>query len=257
MKIRFLGTHNAESINTRLVSFLVNEDLAVDAGSLASALTFTEQANIRDILLTHGHYDHIREIPAFAFNNTTHVTRIFSIPQVLEVLSSHLIDGLIYPDFTSDASFLGKATLQLVPLEPYRAQDIGDYKVTAIPVNHSVPAVGFKVVSKDRKQVFYTGDTGPDLSAVWKEIEPQLLIIDLTMPDKLASAALESGHLCPGMLRKELSAFRLIKGYLPEIVLIHLSPQYEEEIAEEVKHVANDLNISISLAREEQTITVR
>ena len=34
MILRFLGTHNAESKNTRLVSFLIDEVLAIDAGSL-------------------------------------------------------------------------------------------------------------------------------------------------------------------------------------------------------------------------------
>ena len=42
--LRFLGTHNAESRDTRLVSFLIDEVLAVDAGSLVSELTFAEQA---------------------------------------------------------------------------------------------------------------------------------------------------------------------------------------------------------------------
>ncbi|TES84305.1 MBL fold metallo-hydrolase, partial [Candidatus Aerophobetes bacterium] len=65
--VRFLGTHNAESRNTRLVSFLIEDILAVDAGSLASELSFPEQEKIKAILLSHGHYDHIRGIPAFVF----------------------------------------------------------------------------------------------------------------------------------------------------------------------------------------------
>ena len=55
MIIRFLGTHNAESKDTKLVSFLVDDVLAVDAGSLASELTFSEQEKIGVILLSHGH----------------------------------------------------------------------------------------------------------------------------------------------------------------------------------------------------------
>jgi len=47
MRIRFLGTHNAESKNTRLVSFLIDDVLAVDAGSLVSELTFAEQKQIK------------------------------------------------------------------------------------------------------------------------------------------------------------------------------------------------------------------
>ena len=76
MIIRFLGTHNAESKNTRLVSFLIDDILAVEAGSLVSELTFVEQSKIKAILLSHGHYDHIRAVPAFAFNNPDRTTKI-------------------------------------------------------------------------------------------------------------------------------------------------------------------------------------
>lgn len=254
--IRFLGTHNAESLKTRLVSLLIDGILVVDAGSLTSELTFAEQSKIRAILLSHGHYDHIRAIPAFAFNNVTRVTRIFSIQQVLDLLSSHLIDGSIYPDFTKDTSFLGRATLQLVPLEPYKTKEIEGFKIMAIPVNHSEPAIGFQIASKNGSRIFYTGDTGPGLSEVWKRVDPQLLIIDVTMPNKLEKAAIDSGHLCPRMLKSELTDFRLIKGYLPEVVLSHLSPQFELEISEEIKKVAKDLDAIIKIPHEGETITI-
>lgn len=81
MIIRFLGTHNAESKDTKLVSFVIDDVLAVDAGSLASELTFSEQKKIKSILLSHGHYDHIRGVPSFAFNNhndTSNNSRIVS-----------------------------------------------------------------------------------------------------------------------------------------------------------------------------------
>jgi len=252
--IRFLGTHNAESVNTRLVSFLIDGLLAIDAGSLVSELDFAEQAKIKAILLSHGHYDHIRAIPAFAFNNSNRITRIFAVQQALEILSSHLIDGLIYPDFTSNTSFLGKATLQLVPLELFKPQDIEGYQITALPVNHPAHAVGFRISSSDGKQIFYSGDTGPGLPHVWEKVDPQLLIIDASMPNKLESMAREAGHLCPKMLKEELSKFHLIKGYIPEVVLIHLSPQFEPDIAKEVKEVAKELDIVINIAYEGETL---
>jgi phosphoribosyl 1,2-cyclic phosphodiesterase len=254
--IRFLGTHNAESVNTRLVSFLIDGLLAIDAGSLTSELDFAEQAKIRAILLSHGHYDHIRAIPAFAYNNSNRITRIFATRQVLEILSSHLMDGLIYPDFTNDTSFLGKATLQLVPLELFKPQDIEGYQVMALPVNHSAHAVGFRISSSDGRQVFYSGDTGPGLLHVWEEVDPQLLIIDVSVPNKLESVAKEAGHLCPKMLKGELSKFRLIKGYIPKVILIHLSPQFEPDIAREVKEVAKELDIVINIAHEGETLVL-
>ena len=250
MIIRFLGTHNAESENTRLVSFLIDDVLAVDAGSLVSELTFPEQRKIKALLLSHGHYDHIRAVPAFAFNNSDRTTKVIATPKTLEILSSHLIDGVVYPKFTSEASFLRKATLRLVPVELFERQRIESYEVRAVPVRHNLDGVGFEITSGDGKTLFYTGDTGPGLASMWSKISPQLIIADVTWPNSLASAAKDAGHLCPQMLREELIEFRRIKGYLPKVVAIHMSPQHESEMEGEIREVARSLAISVDIARE-------
>jgi Cft2 family RNA processing exonuclease len=249
MIVRFLGTHNAESKNTRLVSFLIDGVLAVDAGSLVSELAFSEQEKIGAILLSHGHYDHIRAVPAFAFNNSDRTTKVIATQKTLDILSSHLIDGVVYPEFTSEASFLRKATLELVPLEPFKPRSIEGYTVKAVPVQHNLDGVGFEITSGD-KTIFYTGDTGPGLSSVWGNISPQLIITDLTWSNSLSNAAKDAGHLCPEMLKEELIEFRRVNGYLPRVTVIHMSPQHEPYIEEEVGEVAKSLGISIDIARE-------
>lgn len=250
MIVKFLGTHNAESRDTRLVSLLIDGVLAVDAGSLVSELSFPEQKKIKAILLSHGHYDHIRAVPAFAFNNSDRTTKIIATPKTLEILSSHLIDGVVYPKFTSEASFLRKATLQLVPVDLFNRQNVEGYEVMAVPVRHNLDGVGFEVTSGDGKTLFYTGDTGPGLSSVWGNISPQLMIADVTWPNSLANAAKDAGHLCPEMLREELIGFRRTNGYLPQVAVIHMSPQHEPEIEREVAEVAKLLETSIDIARE-------
>jgi ribonuclease BN (tRNA processing enzyme) len=256
MIIRFLGTHNAESKDTRLVSFLVDDVLAVDAGSLVSELTFPEQKKIKAILLSHGHYDHIRAVPAFAFNNSDRTTKVIATRKTLDILSSHLIDGVVYPEFTSEASFLRKATLRLVPVELLERQRIEGYEVMAVPVHHNLDGVGFQIASGDGKTLFYTGDTGPGLSSVWNKISPQLIIFDLTWPNSLADAAKDAGHLCPQMLREELIEFRQANGYLPKVIAIHTSPQHEPEIGREVGEVAGLLGTPIDIAHEGEKLTL-
>jgi ribonuclease BN (tRNA processing enzyme) len=249
--LRFLGAHNAESRDTRLVSFLVDDLIAVDAGSLVSELTFLEQKKIKAILLSHGHYDHIRAVPAFAFNNSDRTTKVIATPHTLNILSSHLIDGVVYPEFTSEKSFLHKAPIKLIPVEFFKRQNIIDgYDFTAIPVKHPLDAVGFEIVSGDGKRIFYTGDTGPGLSHVWLAVSPELLIVDVTWPNRMQSMAEAAGHMCPEMLMTELMEFRRTKGYYPRVTVIHMSPQHEPEIEEEIRGVAEKLEVSIGAAHE-------
>jgi len=256
VEIRFLGTHNSESRDTKLVSFVIDDFLAVDAGSLTSGLSFMEQENIETILLSHGHYDHIKEVPTFAFNNRQHATKVFATRYTLEVMSTHLIDGLIYPKFAEKDSFVGKPTLELCPLEPFEPASIKGYQVLAMPVNHPIDTVGFKITSPDGEEIFYTADTGPDLSSLWKHIRPSLLIADMTYPNRYATVAIEAGHMCPQMLERELVEFHHVKGYLPEVALIHLSPQFEEEIRGEVEKLVKELAVSIKLAREGERLII-
>jgi ribonuclease BN (tRNA processing enzyme) len=257
VEIKFLGAHNAESKDTKLVSILIDDVLAIDAGSLASELTFSEQEKIKAILLTHGHYDHIRGVPAFAFNNPDHTTKIYAAPPTLKILSSHLVDGLIYPEFTKKIPFfLEKPSLKFIAIEPFNPVNVEGYRVLALPVNHTIHSVGFEITSKEGKKVFYTGDTGSGLSALWEHIEPDLIIVDVTFPNKLENRAINAAHLCPKLLKKELIEYHRIKGHYPCVILIHLSPKFEKIIKQEVKEVSKELKTPIEIATEGEIITL-
>jgi ribonuclease BN (tRNA processing enzyme) len=250
MDIEVLGAHNCESQSSKLVSLLVDGVLAMDAGGLTSSLSFSAQQKLRAILLTHQHYDHVRDVPSIAFNHFLHGTtiNIHSIPAVYQAVTADLLNGRIHARFLEFPP--GNPTVRFTVIEPGKPEAVDGYSILAVPVNHSVPAVGYQVTSPDGKTVFYTGDTGPGLADCWQQVSPQLLIIELTAPNRHEEFARESGHLTPALLGQELTTFGEVKGYLPQVVLVHMNPELEEEIAAEVAVVSEELNNSIKLAYE-------
>jgi len=256
MEIRILGAHNVESANTRLTSLLVDGVLALDAGALTSSLTFAEQEKISSILLTHCHYDHIRDVPAIALNISyvRKYIKVYAQASTLDALLKHILNNIIYPNFTERPS--ESPSLKFHPLEPYKVAEVDGYKVLPLPVKHAVPAVGYQITSKEGKSFFYSGDTGPGLSSCWAHISPQLLIIDLTMPNGLEEHAIPAGHLTPRLLGEELAQFKKVKGYLPPVVVIHLATLFEDQIREETAQLAKELGAKITLGHEGMKLKV-
>ena len=250
MKVQFLGAHNCESRDSKLVSLLIDGTLAIDAGGLTSSLSFSEQERLRAILLTHHHYDHIRDIPAIAMNLFLHETtvNVYSTPAVFDALTTYLLDDELYPNFLERPK--GNPALKFMEVEPGKAMQIDGYSVTAVAVNHSVPAVGYQVVSAEGKAVFYTGDTGPGLADCWQQVSPQLIVAEATAPDRYIEFARETRHLTPSLLKQELASFRELKGYLPPVAVVHMNPRQEKEIRAEIDAVAKSLNSPITLAHE-------
>src|SRR5512136_1273508 len=123
MEIRILGAHNVESVDTRLTSVLVDGILAMDAGALTSSLTFPEQEKITSILLTHCHYDHMRDVPAIGLNLSylRKFIKVYAQAVTLDAILSNVLNDVIYPNLTRMPK--GKPALKFFPLEPYQAAD--------------------------------------------------------------------------------------------------------------------------------------
>jgi len=250
MNIQVLGAHNCESQNSKFISLLIDDTLVVDAGGLTSSLSFAAQQKLKAILLTHQHYDHIRDVPAIAMNFYLcgATINIYSTQPVYNALTTYLLDGKLYPKFLEQPQ--ENPTIKFTLIEPYQTEQIEGYSVLAVRVNHAVPTVGYQITSPDGKVLFYTGDTGPGLAGCWENVSPQLLITEVTATNRYEEFAKESGHLTPSLLKQELTSFQGIKGYLPQIVVVHMNPELEREIETEIAAVAQALNNSITLAYE-------
>lgn len=250
MEIRVLGAHNCESLTTSCVCFLIDGKLAIDAGALTSNLSIKEQQNLEAILLTHHHYDHIRDLPGIALNCSIAGARIniYSSADVRTTIETHLLNGSVYPRFQEVPR--KRPSIVLNVLKPFEPRCVDGHQVMAVPVRHFGNTVGYQVMNAEGSSVFYTADTGPGLVDLWQRISPGLLIIDVTWPNDHEEFARKTGHLTPVLLERELLDFRKCQGYLPRVVAVHMDAGLESQIREELKAVAKRLGIPITVGHE-------
>jgi phosphoribosyl 1,2-cyclic phosphodiesterase len=258
VEIQILGAHLAEVKGARLTSILIDNSLVVDAGGITSALSLPDQKKIETVLLTHHHFDHTRDLVTLAANAGYYWQRqlvVYAPRYTLDVVTTCLLGGQIYTNFLEYPS-KEKPTLILEAIEPYSRKTVAGYDVLAVPVKHSVPAVGYQITTSDGKSLFYTSDTTVGISDCWQYVSPQLLITEVAGPNKYGDWLHKAGHLCAEFLKEELIQFHRLKGYLPRVIVIHIGNPYEQEIREEVAQVAQELGTDISLGYEDMKITL-
>ncbi len=250
MDISILGAHNYESSTTNCICLLIDNTLAIDAGGLTAGLSIQDQQKLHAVLITHHHFDHIRDIPGIALNFFRHGAslQVYSTAVVRDIIEAHILNGSIYPEFQRIPE--DRPTIVFNAVTPLESQSIDGHSILAVPVNHSAAAIGYQVNDKRGKAIFYTADTGPELSECWRLVSPQLLIVDVTLSNDCEEFARETGHLTPNLLEHELIGFRECKGYLPQVLAVHMDAVLEPRIKEEIAVVSEHLHIPITLAHE-------
>ena len=257
MEIRLLGAHNLESRDTRHTCFLVDGILGLDAGSLVSALSSSEQAKVRALLLTHRHFDHTRDIPTLglATLDDPQPIDVYALSETLEGVHTHLLDGDIYPDLTQGLNG-APPKYRFHPVKPWVPLRVLTYDVKPISVAHTVPGVGFIVKSDSGGCIAYTGDTGGDLRPFFQdELAPQVVFADVTFPDRLEQRAKVTGQLTPALLRHQLLEVLKDNGRLPRIIPVHISLVHRYEVAQELKSVGSELGVDLTPGYEDMVVS--
>lgn len=250
MKIRILGAHNREASNASCACFLIDDTLAIDAGGITSHLSIIEQNQLKAIFITHKHWDHIRDIPGVALNSSRagKSIDIYSSKEVNSAIKEYLLNGDIFPKFHEIPE--QNPTIRFVDVAPYESLRINGYTITPLPVNHVGITFGYKIRNHNDETVFFTADTGLGLSECWRDVSPQLLFVDVTMPNVFDDFARQTGHLTPANLKEELISFRDYQGYLPDVIPVHMDNGLEPQIRKELTAVSKSLNIPITVAQE-------
>jgi ribonuclease BN (tRNA processing enzyme) len=235
MKITVLGCSGGISSGLRTTAMLVDDDILIDAGTGVGDLSMEQLVRVDHIFVTHSHLDHTTSIPFLldtVMGYRVLPVTLHALAETIEILKTHIFNWKIWPDF----NVIPNAQQ---PLLQYREISLGETttiksrRITALPANHVVPAVGYHLDSGLNSLVF-SGDTTSS-EDFWHEVNKienlKYLIIETAFGNDEIELARVSKHLCPVMLLSDLT--RLKRS--AEIFITHLKPGEDEEIMREIE----------------------
>lgn len=215
--------------------FVVDDCAAIDAGSLASACNSQQRNQIRDIVLTHAHLDHIAGLPLFVDDLFAHLIepiRVRATAEVIEILERDVFNGEVYPRFSRLKNQFG-AVLEYCPFEIGETFSVKHLRLKSVGVNHQVQSVGF-VVGDGQTTFALSGDTA-ETDDFWKIVNDEkkldAILIECAFPNELTDLAEISRHLTPKTLHREIAKLRREKY---PIYIVNIKPMYREEIIRQI-----------------------
>ena len=94
-----------------LLCIVIDDQVAIDAGSLAFSCTELQRRQVRDIVLTHTHLDHIAGLPMFVddlFSSLERPICVHATREMIDILEKHVFNWAVYPRFSELTNAKGK-----------------------------------------------------------------------------------------------------------------------------------------------------
>jgi ribonuclease BN (tRNA processing enzyme) len=238
MRLRVLGCSGGIGGSLRTTSLLIDHDVLIDAGTGVGDLSLPELARIDHVFVTHSPLDHVTSIP-FMVDSVGWMRSapliVHATEDTTRILREHLFNWKLWPDFTQIPDPV-KPMLRYETMAPGRTVELAGRRLTPLPANHAVPAVGYQVDS-GRASLVFTGDTTTN-AALWPVVNRianlRYLVIETAFCNGEKELAIASKHLCPSMLAAELG--QLTRA--AEIYITHLKPGESELIMREIAECA-------------------
>ena len=239
MQIRVLGSSGGIARGYRTTSFLIDDDLLIDAGTGVEELEIDEMVNIRHVFLTHSHFDHIAALPLLAdtvFDKIPGPIEVHGLSATIDALKQHVFNNVLWPDFTRIPN-RDNPVFCLNEIAAGSVHELGDRSIEMIGVNHIVPGVGYRVESAGKAFAF-SGDTSTN-DSFWEALNRHdrldLLFVESAFPNANCELSKRSGHYCPQTLAADLKKLR----HQPHICISHPKPGEESIILQECRDAIN------------------
>ena len=260
MQIQVLGCSGSIAEGCRTTAFLLDDDVLIDAGTGVGDLPLEKLALIDHILLSHSHLDHVLGVPLLADSVMRNrmgrpPIQVHALPATLDALRNHILNGVIWPDFTRLPS-AEKPILSLHPIEIGQQIELvhrqgHSRQVEVLPAVHTVPAVGYAVHAPAGAWVF-TGDTAPN-PVLWQRLRALKLahlVIETAFRDDERAVAQVSRHLHPAALGLELAQLT----QPAQVHITHIKPGELDQVMSEIGALRTGHRISALTAGQLMTL---
>lgn len=230
-----IGCHGGETPKHRTCAFVLDDTLAIDAGSLTSQMEVSAQARLEACLISHAHLDHVRDLATLADNRCqmrSPTLQVAGTRETLETLRRHFFNGVLWPDFAQIDAGAGP-TIAYLEMAPEQPVVLAGKTVRAVLVEHTIESASF-VIESPGGSLGYSGDTGPT-DRMWEVLNAQpdlrALLMEVSFPDREQRLATVSGHHTPRTLAADLAKYHAPQD-LPTL-LYHIKPVFQAEVEKE------------------------
>lgn len=244
MRVRVLGCSGGISQNVATTSFLIDDDILLDAGTGVCDLSLDEMRRIKHIFITHSHLDHITSIPLLAdtlFDDLIgQPIIVHAQAETIKALRDHVFNWTIWPNFT-ELPHKTNAVLKLETMVAGTVYELSGRQVEMISVNHAVPGVGYSV-KKGGKVFAFSGDTTSNenfWASLNKHDSLDLLFVESAFANKDIELAKIAFHYCPQLLAKDLKKLK----HKTRVYITHLKPGSEQEIIRQCQAALPDWDV--------------
>lgn len=245
MWISILGCSGGIGPGNRTTSILIDQEILLDAGSGVGDLNLQQMAQIRHVFLSHSHLDHIAFLPFLIdsiFSQIREPIQVYGLPQTIQALKEHIFNWVIWPDF----SVLPTPEQPVVcfnEIQPHQTLNKNGKQITAIPVEHVVPGVGYLVTSESGKRFAFSGDTNTN-DSLWQALNQQpgldALLVESGYPNRMRQLSELAQHYTPQILAEDLKKLK----HKPHLMISHLKPGLEIEISEQLHQALPDYRVT-------------
>ncbi len=236
MKIQLLGSSVDNPSGPQFAaSYLIEEHVAIDAGSIGFMSCLDKQRKIEHVFLSHAHLDHIVSLPIF-LDNVYQLgdvcPNVYGSEAVREALLRDVFNDRVWPDLIR-LSYEESPFLRFTALHPNQSVTIGKITVTPVSLNHVLPTLGF-IVEDEQSAVAIVSDTSAT-DEIWRAAasKPDLkaVYLEAAFPNRMRWLADKAGHLTPELFAKE---YAKLGRQLP-VIAVHIKPAFQDEVIAELQ----------------------